>query len=135
MKMTWNYLAGFFDGEGHVRCDYHPSGAAKVQWQVTQRNLEVLDAIALFLFEYGYSPKFQPNRTKHCGVVFLNRIADVESICKRLRPRVIVKVEQIDSVLHAIENRQRRGTEEWRAARRKKPRPQKKHKTGAKLKR
>lgn len=104
--MNWDYLAGFFDGEGHVRWDYSTNRTSvKVTWQITQKDMEVIDEIAFFLIENGYAVRLQPNRAKHCGVLMVNRIAEVESLCKRLLPLVIVKKQQIQNVLDAIETR------------------------------
>jgi intein/homing endonuclease len=108
MKMNWNYLAGFFDGEGYTGWSYYSNreGSIKVRFQITQRNTEVLDEIALFLIEHGLTPRFQPNRTKYCAIVQIYRIHEVEWLLRKLRPLVIVKRDQIDGVLDAIENRQ-----------------------------
>ena len=119
-KMTWNFLAGIFDGEGHTRFDRHTNGSLKFTWQVTQKNLVLLDEIEFFLIEYGLRPMRQGNRTKHCGVIVLYRVGDVEFILRKLLPRVIVKREQIQSVLTVIENRPRKGDAKWREDRRKK---------------
>jgi hypothetical protein len=103
--MNWDYLAGFFDGEGHTRCDRGHKGGLKVVWQVTNLNVEVIDEIAYFLMDRDYHPKFIPNKAKHCGVLYIQRINEVERLLKTLRPFVIVKRAQIDAVLDAIENR------------------------------
>lgn len=141
--MNWSYLAGFFDGEGHTRSDFHRNGTSlQVVWSVTQKNQEVLDEIALFLLEHGYTPRFQANREKHCAVISIYSIHEVERLLEELRPLVIVKRAQIDAVLLAIrsrpikkqEYRTKKHTEmlartrEEIASRR---RPRKKHKTGA----
>lgn len=113
--MTWNYLAGFFDGEGHVRWDCGKDGCLKFTWHITQKNQEVLDEIEYFLIEYGLNPRRQPNKEKHCGCLILYRVSDIEFVCKRLLPKVIVKREQITGVLYMIKNRPRRGS--WWARR------------------
>lgn len=118
--MTWEYLAGFFDGEGHTNARHRPNGTWSFIWQITQKNEEVLDEIASFLEAEGYHVLWQNNRVKHCAVISVHRVGDVERLLNQLRPLVIVKRDQIDATLNAIGNRPRKGGEAWAAARRKK---------------
>lgn len=123
--MNWDYLAGFFDGEGHTGASR--SGRCwRFRWQVTQKDPLVLEQIRNFLHARGYTTMMLENRTKSCSVLSLYRVGDVERILKKMRPKLIVKADQADKVLAAIRDRPRKG-QFWGG------RPSSTNKSGAKL--
>lgn len=59
MKITWQYLAGFFDGEGCIHFPRTPTGVSCVRMQLGQTGEmehRVLSHIRLFLLDNGIKP-------------------------------------------------------------------------------
>ena len=103
--MNWNYLAGFFDGEGYVAAVKN----GRDVWQVTQKRTEVLDEIQVFLEGYGLQCGRVKTGYTECETLTVWRVADVEFLCKKLLPKIIVKQGQTQAVLDAIKSRNRPG--------------------------
>ena len=88
----WAYVAGFFDGEGHLRS----TGLGKY-FVLTQSSRRVLDEIAEFLREHEIrsaiyeakhsNPKWSPS-VFH---LYVTRTPDIIRIIENIRPWLIVK--------------------------------------------
>ena len=103
MQMTWDFIAGFTDGEGHI-------GIVGRAPRITlgQKTAPVLEAIAAFLSQDGYGPLLRPRKNGFWTLV-LGRRLDVYRACLELQRRTIVKQNQIATVLAWYEcNRPRR---------------------------
>ena len=92
-SVGWAYVAGFFDGEGHLR----PARSAALV--LTQSERPVLDAIAEFLISHNircaiYSTKRPRAQVTWKPMVFhlyVTRSADIVAIIHHIRPWLIVK--------------------------------------------
>jgi hypothetical protein len=109
MKMTWAYVAGFFDGEGHARAQQTQRGRT-YSVRFTQNDPEVLYEIQGFLAERGiasgmylHAARPDKNKPNPCWTLAVQRSLHVKRLLKLLLPRVVVKREQIGNVLAVME--------------------------------
>ena len=95
--ITWEYLAGFIDGEGSIKCyDSRP------RLTIGQKNKEVLEAIQEFLATtWPYtSGKTKLTYSRGCWYLQLNAVGVVVHVIRGVLPHLIVKKED---ALHALE--------------------------------
>lgn len=100
MKMSWEYIAGFFDGEGHVstaRSMYRTDSATTIAGiaQTGSEGMQVLTAIQRFLLErdikaYITSDK-RPSKYRQMHRLHVCARAHVTSFLQEMLPRVSVK--------------------------------------------
>lgn len=104
--MTWEYIAGFFDGEGSIT-----SHGKNYRITIPQTNLEVLKAIKNFC---GYGTVFEIKKRKShwkdAWVFYIARQDDVQSFLERLRPLLVVKKASTERALEVlkVDNRTRK---------------------------
>lgn len=108
MKITWAWLAGFFDGEGCLHIKMAGRGVHWSLYQAGSRGLAVLCEIQTFLAAHGIKSAIysRPPR-QHAKVtsvltsnhLYVSRRADVMTILRALLPHLRVKrVEAADAV-------------------------------------
>ena len=100
--MNWDYVAGFFDGEGHFQwTDSKPNSkrGRGPRIIVGQKTREVLDAIAIFLMDEGVTRCRIYQRPSGFFVLSIARWYDVELIITKALDKLIVKHEQARIVL------------------------------------
>jgi intein/homing endonuclease len=94
--MSWEYIAGFFDGEGHVE---KPSRGRHFNCKVTigqlVRHRGVLDEIVEFLREYGIKAKIYDHplgerRSPMCYLI-ITSVVNAEAFLTALLPHLRVK--------------------------------------------
>lgn len=102
-KITWEYLAGFTDGEGSFqfrKCPSTVGPTCRMPWP--QKNTDVLEQIVEFLESHGLHPKlYHYSRALSC--VVLNRQAEVWFVLESLVDHLIVKHAQANEVIIALE--------------------------------
>ena len=110
-KMTWEYLAGFFDGEGCI-CIYKVRGVPNVIATVSQSEprLAVIDEICRFLVEHEirFSRYHRSRENKNWSDVNTINIIHRGSLRKFLKymiPKLIVKKEKAIEALVVVEDR------------------------------
>ena len=94
MQMSWEYLAGLFDGEGCIVV-----AGPGIEWRIAQndRGRQALVDVQSFLQARGYSVAFLPNYYQYKGqqkVMYVVRVAkkaDVQQICHHLLPYLRVR--------------------------------------------
>lgn len=100
MAMSWQYIAGFFDGEGSIGFGAHNSGRKAVAYisQSGPSGLSVLREIQKFLLENGIkSSVFETGkagvhkRTMPSYRIGINGYASVISFCKAVYPYLWIK--------------------------------------------
>jgi hypothetical protein len=97
MQMTWQYLAGLFDGEGTLHTPLKRTG--RVRWSIAQSlpGRPVLLEAQAFLQEQQIKAAVIPNRYHYKGepkimyVLAVSRMHDVQRICGILYPYLRVK--------------------------------------------
>lgn len=100
MNITWPYLAGFFDGEGHLN-----TRNASPRFQITQKPVQVLEKIKEFLktqhnIQSGiYVHKPGKNRGEDNHVLAIQKTKDVVYVLKHIFPYLIVKKTVAQDVL------------------------------------
>jgi hypothetical protein len=130
MKMNWDYLAGFVDGEGNIsiydrsryratRKDrpgygyYSREGGVKVMiaqaWHVTfsvsqKKNEHVLEQIIAFLAEYDICAYFIRSKGQITGVQVAHR-KQVYRLLTHLLPKLIVKKAQAEKAIQLLEGK------------------------------
>jgi LAGLIDADG-like domain len=89
--MDWSYVAGFFDGEGHV------SGTSHME--MAQKSPDVLLQIQAFLTEMGIKSQMQYNSASKSWALRISRREEVRKFGENILPLSIVKKSQIQDVL------------------------------------
>lgn len=114
-KITWDWLGGFFDGEGY--CAFRLRARTKYQREhgkkypatevvITQMEKEIIEKIAEFLGkEIGGKPRVVKGGTFGWAVKY-RAIKDVYRFLEKIKPhlRTKRKIEQVEKTLKAIEN-------------------------------
>lgn len=104
MTMNWDYIAGFFDGEGNIVQLNLGYGSYRVSF--AQSNKGILVMIADFLEEYGihtwitYKQPTALTRSPSYHLAF-SKSTSVRFFLEMIKDRVVVKREQ---VLETLEN-------------------------------
>ncbi len=88
--ITWEYLAGFLDGEG---CFKIYGGYPRVT--IGQNNLEVLTKIKEFLFLTNTI-----TLSRGCYYLQINSRYDVEHLIRGVMPHLIVKKDDAEAILN-----------------------------------
>ena len=109
MEITWDYLAGFTDGEGSIGI---VGRAPRVTWG--QKDKHQLEVLKDFLLKEGFHPNFYyverntPERRLN-GIYMMNlcRRDEVLRFCQEIQPRVVLKILQCDIVLKWLEDNPR----------------------------
>ena len=107
MQMTWDYIAGFTDGEGHL-------GAVRFPVIILgQKTPDVLLSIQAFLRERDIFARVNQRKavsgqTEGLFVLTVSRRLDVYLMCLELEDRVIVKRDQLATLFDWYDNHQPR---------------------------
>ncbi len=102
--MNWDYIAGFFDGEGNLYYVKKPSGyAARVA--ITQNDISPLLEIKTFLYKnkidsiiYRNEPKGKPEKHR----LIINGYLDILEFLKNMREIVIVKKNKVEEIIKTM---------------------------------
>lgn len=105
MIVTWDYVCGYFDGEGtagfNKRGPNTPKRSARLTWYNTHR--ESLDAIHQFLGCGILDTKRKiPNRLQQYALR-VNRVDDLRRVIPEMIPRCIIKRPALEDVLASLE--------------------------------
>lgn len=101
--MTWAYIAGFFDGEGH-----YGSQRGKLSWRIaiTQNDIRPLHAIKEFLHAQGIETcaidtvrAQSKKRWQETSILRLNNRPDITIFLDGVRPYLIVKKQFAEDLL------------------------------------
>lgn len=107
-EMTWQYIAGFFDGEGNVQSRCMPNGrhVSKVRFTQREHSSLVLYAIANFLADndFAYSIERQHTGGDWQVVLTISRKVDTLRLLRELAEHCLVKH---GAILKAIEDLER----------------------------
>lgn len=116
--MNWDYIAGFFDGEGSVSLSYRKSGNLKnVLLSITQCQLDVLQQIRDFVGEGKIDVNHHQgskNWKKHWKPSYhfrLSKRSSVVSFLENIRDKVIVKKNKINETLLILQEMDRKRKE------------------------
>lgn len=106
--MNWDYIAGFFDGEGSI---FDRGDSFRIQ--ITQAHFDVLDTIRKFSNIGRIAPITKRKaHWKESWVYYVAPQEDVFKFLKGIEKRVIVKRSQVSAALpqvrQRLHNRQRR---------------------------
>jgi hypothetical protein len=105
-QMNWNYIAGFFDGEGYVFIPADGRGCVRVEFAQSLPQTHVLLEIQEFLEARGISTKFYLYGTKGSLKVFKHESA--MAILEQLSKRTVIKRSRVDEALALLKSRPRR---------------------------
>lgn len=128
-RVSWAYLAGFTDGDGHIRVVDPREGRAasgawvRVGWTQAEANVPVLDAIGEFLERQGVS-RFSRNKSVSIsGRIFpavelgVARQDEVYDVLSHLLPHLVLKADAAMRGIEVLElirsATQRHGRRSW----------------------
>jgi hypothetical protein len=112
--MNWDYITGFFDGEGNI---YTLTRMKKnyvchsIRLALTQVNREVLDEIADFLNKHGliiirsdfYCKKYQPgSNSSDAWYLYIDGYVNCKTLLENMRNGLIVKRDECDKALEFL---------------------------------
>jgi len=100
-KMTWQYVAGFFDGEGSLV--WHPGGKS-FQVKLTQYEPSVLREIQKFLLSYRIKSGLGTRGTESPKDLFISNIYCIKEFIEYVADYCIVKEELLMETLFRIED-------------------------------
>lgn len=97
--MDWNYIAGFFDGEGSLVYN-----KKRFRISITQTNRNVLDTIKTFT-NFGYVIKIQKrkNHWKNSWMFYIAKQEDIRTFLLKIISHLIVKRALVKRVLKQLE--------------------------------
>lgn len=111
--MTWNYIAGFFDGEGHVGLsnDGKHTGRQQVSVAIANTHIQTLSEIRSFLAKQNIASKIYIRkrtipRYKPCGMLTLTDHIGKREFLRALLDLSITKREAIAKAIHHIESKE-----------------------------
>jgi len=114
MKMNWDYIAGFFDGEGSVSISYRANGNLRnVILSISQCQLEVLEQIRDFVGEGKIDVnhhKGSKTWKKHWKTAWHFRISNRPAVIKfleKIQSKIIVKKDKNAHVLQVLKKAER----------------------------
>lgn len=99
--MNWNYIAGFFDGEGTIN-----KNGYRYRIAITQTNQKVLEEIKTFS-KVGnvYEITKRKSHWKDCWIYFISNQNHVYFFLNKIKDKVIVKKDVIDNAILCVKNR------------------------------
>jgi hypothetical protein len=101
--MNWDYVAGFFDGEGSLTFIRKRRGHA-LRWQVANTNHEVLTRMQSFLgCGHIYTKQVDARMTKPLYNLSVFKLRDVSEILKHLSNRCVVKQQVVRDTIRRME--------------------------------
>ena len=102
-KMTWEYLAGFFDGEGTIRFTNNNA----CHWSIAQahpRGRAILEEIQTFLREQGIPTGIHARQRKDgMYTLWISKRASVEQIGRATLPYLRIKKVEVQDVLRYLQ--------------------------------
>lgn len=102
-KINWAYVAGYFDGEGHVS---HHKSWSHFALGFTNTNLESLKAIQRFIGAGTIYIKPRPNiRCKNAYRLIVSKRRNVVSVARRMLPYSMIKREKLVVLIEDLANK------------------------------
>ena len=109
--MDWQYIAGFFDGEGGVTWNKNQTGRYYPYLTISNTNRNVLDGINKFLVTHGIRSKVNlweedtrlaKGWKRHYWLTVYDKVS-VEDCIYGMIPYMIVKVPEVERALEILE--------------------------------
>lgn len=104
MVVSWEYVAGFFDGEGTAGV-YEDRGRNRLVWSLlwTNTHLPTLEAIHDFIGAGKITLRTgRPIGTKPCYQLSITDVANARRVIDELLPRCVTKQDQLQEVRRLI---------------------------------
>jgi len=111
--LTWDYLAGFFDGEGYVNCGYRLRSQGRYRRfaiTITQADRDVLEQIQNFLAQneipsqvYLQGQRIDKRHPRPCYQLQVTGAENVWGFLWCIEPYLIVKQEQARKGIEMLE--------------------------------
>lgn len=105
--MNWDYIAGFFDGEGCIAIvrpkkgrfgSYEATSRAHARINIAQKNREVMEVMSSFLRQNGVYCSIATNK-RGVHYLYINRLMSVKKFLKKINTKVIVKKSKVKEAL------------------------------------
>jgi hypothetical protein len=97
MEMNWDYIAGFFDGEGTISFNFRKSSTcgygyqARAFFQLSQKDRGILDEINAFIGQ-----TFRVTWTQRAHKLHTQSYEGLQNVCDNLQGRLHVKKRQLE---------------------------------------
>lgn len=105
--MNWNYIAGFFDGEGNISIKHRKGRKPQVIINFKQKNPLPLNVINFFLNKKSIASRVYPTNNN----LYYIQIARTESVYKFLfsiQNKLILKKEQANQAISVIKTQDKK---------------------------
>lgn len=106
MAMNWAYIAGFFDGEGHIGAMSRSNGSFALNFSITQAGVDgelVLKQLATFMSTYNIEARFFYTTQKEARYKPLHRLylstADTLKALRFMLPWLVIKRQLAQDIL------------------------------------
>lgn len=103
--MNWDYIAGFFDGEGCVKWMKRSNGFNQGRVEFSQKTIFPLESIKIFLENNGIESKVyinHPEKYEVCHRLCIMAYRDVLDFLEAIKKKCIVKKEKINLTIKAM---------------------------------
>lgn len=94
--MNWDYIAGFFDGEGNIHVNKPKGNQYQLIIRIYNSNLKVLESIGEFI-DMGYI--YKKKKTGMFELVIIPK-SDVKKFLEEIKNRTIIKKGAIEFILN-----------------------------------
>jgi intein-encoded DNA endonuclease-like protein len=105
--MNWDYIAGFFDGEGNIsytdRSRYNPSIGKKPKAQIVQKDIRPLREIGLFLISESITHFSLQRLTGGYYLLNIEHMEDLRTFLKNVVFRLVLKQTQAGVAIEALD--------------------------------
>lgn len=101
-RVNWDYIAGFFDGDGNVDCKPNSHGFRRWQLNFYQKRMPILYQIQEFLKSEGIE-NLNITTSCTCPRLEVRAAADVYKVLLQLRKRCIVKLDEVEDAYNVLE--------------------------------
>ncbi len=103
-KMSWQYIAGFFDGEGCICHSISNNGYKRYDISMSQKPIKVLKIIRIFLLRHDIESKIHKDKCTGVHVVTISGRINKAMFLNRILPYLIVKKDKAEECLEWIKN-------------------------------
>ena len=97
MNIDWQYIAGFFDGEGNISFSRHGCGSINVN--IYQKRRNVLDIIVNFLQQHNIGATIYTDKRNQCTLRVIGGNKASLQFLKSIMPWLIVKKLEAQDII------------------------------------
>ena len=104
--MNWDYIAGFFDGEGCAGIYKRSENNRVILVHISQKDTSILEELSKFLNDRGIDNSIRPTgKDRSCSRIVINKVGAVYMFITAIKEKVIVKKKRCDEMIKYIEEK------------------------------